>query len=257
MPQRPDLRQISGNIRDALGDCDRETLLDMLTFVFKEYVVEGPPPLLVGQAERIPDLEGLSLAQLIRTLQTRLDLPELGLFQVDGEQVSVRVGGVMTPLDTSRADASRNRGGAEPAAPAAAPVVPERLRAGVHVIEAQVPMQPPRRGGESRASEQSASDQSRGQARDQTREQSRDQRGDQASPRPGAPPPREGLSIRGRPSAGAAAPAPAAREESPGTAGGGGGPAAREPASPAPAQPQSPSGDEDIASTRFSLLELD
>lgn len=249
MPQRPDLRQISGNIRDALGDCDRETLLDMLTFVFKEYVVEGPPPLLVGQAERIPDLEGLSLAQLIRTLQTRLELPELGLFQVDGEQVSVRVGGVMTPLDTSRADASRNRGGAEPAAPAAAPVVPERLRAGVHIIEAQVPMQPPRRAGESRASEQSAPDQSRGQAREQ--------RGEQAGPRPGAPPPRQGLSIRGRPSAGAAAPAPAAREESPGTAGGGGGAAAREPAAPAPAQPQSPSGDEDIASTRFSLLELD
>ena len=37
---------------------DRETLLDILTFVVKEYVVEGPPPMLVHQAETLADLQG-------------------------------------------------------------------------------------------------------------------------------------------------------------------------------------------------------
>ena len=44
MPSRPDLREISSNVRDAFTEADRETLLDILTFVIKEYVVEGPPP---------------------------------------------------------------------------------------------------------------------------------------------------------------------------------------------------------------------
>src|SRR3990170_783247 len=98
MPDRPDLRLIAGNIREALAGFDRDQLLDILTYVFKEYVVEGPPPLLVQQAERVADLEGLSFAQLLAALQTRLDLVELSLFQVDGEQVFVRLGGVKTAL---------------------------------------------------------------------------------------------------------------------------------------------------------------
>src|SRR5688572_16505582 len=98
MPTRPDLRELAANVRDAFADCDRETLLDILTFVVKEYVAEGPPPMLMHQAETIAELSGMSFGQLVSALQTRLDLPELGLFAVDGEQVSVRVGGVMHPL---------------------------------------------------------------------------------------------------------------------------------------------------------------
>ncbi len=136
MPERPDLRQIAGNIREALADYDRDALLEILTYVFKEYVVEGPPPLLVNQSERLEDLSGLSFAQLVSALQTRLDHPELSLFAVDGDQVSVRVAGVMTPL----------AGGAQAAAaiaepePTAAPAA--RPQSGVQVVETELVRRP-------------------------------------------------------------------------------------------------------------------
>ena len=129
MPTRPDLRQIATNVKDALADCDRDTLLDLLTFVLKEYVVEGPPPMLMHQAETIADLGGLSFAQLVVALQTRLELPELALFAVDGERVSVRVGGVMQPLDASRL------------APAATEL--PRPQSGVHIVETTLTQRPP------------------------------------------------------------------------------------------------------------------
>jgi hypothetical protein len=102
MPSRPDLRELASNVTEAFADADRETLLEVLTFVIKEYVVEGPPPMMMHQAETLSDLRGQSFAQLITTLQTRLDHPELAMFVVDGEQVGVRVGGVVHPLLASR-----------------------------------------------------------------------------------------------------------------------------------------------------------
>jgi hypothetical protein len=129
MPTRPDLRDIAANVREAFADADRETLLDVLVFVLKEYVVEGPPPMLVHQVENLADLAGLSFAQLVTALQTRLDHPELAMFAVDGEQVSVRVGGVMQPLSATRT------------APAAAEL--PRPQAGVRVVETTVSRTPP------------------------------------------------------------------------------------------------------------------
>ncbi|WP_428268844.1 hypothetical protein [Haliangium sp.] len=229
--QRPDLRQIAGNIREALGDCDRETLLDMLTFVFKEYVVEGPPPLLMSQSERVSDLEGLSFPALIQALQTRLDLPELGLFQVEGDQVLVRVGGVLTPLDPGRAGAA--------VAPAGRPP------AGVRVVETQLtrprPGAPATPGASAPAAPAAAT----------------------SSARPAAPQPRRGLSVRGRPSEGAggapgspgdAAGPPAASPPQPGPGGAAAG--APQQGNP-PARESSPPDDQDSTSRRFSLLELD
>jgi hypothetical protein len=105
MPSRPDLRELASNVKDAFADADRETLLDVLTFVIKEYVVEGPPPMLVHQAETLRDLQGASFAQLITALQTRFDHPELAMLVVDGEQVGVRVGGVVHPLLPGRSPA--------------------------------------------------------------------------------------------------------------------------------------------------------
>src|SRR4051812_39784985 len=102
MPSRPDLRDIASNVREAFADADRDTLLDVLTFVLKEYVVEGPPPMLVHQAETLADLRSASFAQLISAMQPRFDSPELAMFVVDGEQVSVRVGGVAQPLLAQR-----------------------------------------------------------------------------------------------------------------------------------------------------------
>lgn len=159
MPTRPDLRDITTGVKDALADCDRETLLDVLTFVLKEYVVDGPPPMLMHQAETIADLGKLSFAQLVATLQTRLELAELGMFAVDGEQVSVRIGGVMHPL----------RGGAAPAQAAELP----RPSAGVRVVETATRPQP---GAPTQPMAQSSTVTERA-----------------------APPPARGLSVRGRP----------------------------------------------------------
>ncbi|MDQ3368955.1 MAG: hypothetical protein M3680_26320, partial [Myxococcota bacterium] len=102
MPSRPDLREIATNVREAFADADQQTLLDVLTFVLKEYVVEGPPPMMIHQAETLSDLQGVSFAQLITALQTRFEHPELAMFVVDGEQVGVRIGGVVQPLQPTR-----------------------------------------------------------------------------------------------------------------------------------------------------------
>ncbi|HET7500583.1 MAG TPA: hypothetical protein VFK02_06250 [Kofleriaceae bacterium] len=130
MPSRPDLREIASNVKDAFADADRETLLEVLTFVIKEYVVEGPPPMLIHQAETLADLRGPSFAQLITALQTRFDHPELAMFVVDGEQVGVRVGGVVQPLLPGR----------QPMASAAD--LP-RPQAGVRVVETTLQQRPP------------------------------------------------------------------------------------------------------------------
>src|SRR5688572_3697640 len=132
MPSRPDLRDISTNVREAFADADKETLLDVLTFVLKEYVVEGPPSMLVHQAETLSDIQHMSFAQLIAALQTRLDHAELAMFVVDGESVGVRIGGVVQPLLPSRT------------APAAAQPAVDQLRAaGVRVVETTLSPRPP------------------------------------------------------------------------------------------------------------------
>lgn len=136
MPSRPDLRDIATNVKDAFADADRETLLDVLTFVLKEYVVEGPPPMLVHQAEQLSDLKDATFAQVISALQTRFDHPELAMFVVDGETVSVRVGGVVQPLLAPR----QPLGGPNPPAAADLP----RPQAGVRGVETTVaPPRPP------------------------------------------------------------------------------------------------------------------
>ncbi len=217
MPSRPDLRELATSVRDAFADADRETLLDVLTFVLKEYVVEGPPPMLIHQAETLSDLQGVSFAQLVTALQTRFDHPELAMFVVDGEQVGVRVGGVVQPLLASR----------QPLAPAAE--LP-RPAAGVRVVETTLSQRPPPAAPAAPAP--------------------------QAAPAPAAaPPPSRGLSIRGRPS-GEPGPAPAASPPaSPaGSDAAAPAPSGAVPAAPAGEKPESPGDD---ASARFSLLELD
>jgi hypothetical protein len=235
MPERPDLRTISGNIRDSLADCDRDALLDILTFVFKEYVVEGPPPLLIHQAERIEDLENLSFGQLITALQTRLDVPELSLFQVEGDQVSVRVHGVMTPL-------SAPRGGAQ-AAPAPSPAAQAPNPPRVQIIETDVVRRSP--GGPTSRPGANEAQARRGDVAGVARDA-----GIQAMQQSSAPPPGRGMSIRGRTTGGSMMPEPA-QAQAPASASApprGSEPAARE---------AEPPGDDDSAATRFSLLELD
>jgi hypothetical protein len=221
MPSRPDIRELASNVNEAFADADRETLLDVLTFVVKEYVVEGPPPMLIHQAETLSDLRGQSFAQLITTLQTRLDHPELAMFVVDGEQVGVRIGGVVHPLLPSR----------QPAGTAADLPRPP----GVRVVETT--LQPRPQPAQAQPAPQPA------------------QAPRAAQP---APPPARGLSIRGQPGA-SPAPPPSAQGQPP--AGQGQPPAGQAPAQPpagasaVPAEKPESSGDD--ASARFSLLELD
>lgn len=138
MPSRPDIRDIASNVKEAFADADRETLLDVLTFVVKEYVVEGPPPMLVHQAETLSDLKGASFATLISALQTRFDFPELAMFVVDGETVSVRVGGVVQPLVAGRQPL------AAPALLAQTPQAqPPPGGAGIRFVETTLQQRPP------------------------------------------------------------------------------------------------------------------
>lgn len=228
MPSRPDIRELASSVKDAFSEMDRETLLEILTFVVKEYVAEGPPPMMLHQAETLSDLKGASFAQLIGMMQTRFDFPELQMFVVDGEQVGVRINGAIQPLLPSRTpmqDPSQ-AAGPGPAARAAAP------QPGVRVVETGLQQRPPvgvqlPPGVQMPANAQVVD----------TRQ---------------APPPSRGLSVRGAPTGGGApAPAPAA-------------PPAPAPAAPAaaaapPAAPEDkkPEGGGDDASARFSLLELD
>ena len=178
MPSRPDLREIASNVREAFADADKDTLLDVLTFVLKEYVVEGPPPMLMHQAETLSDLQGMSFAQLISALQTRFDHPELAMLVVDGEQVGVRIGGVVQPLLPGRTPP---------------PSAADQLRAaGVRVVETQLSPRPPQPA----APQQQPPQQPPGQA----------------------PPPSRGLSVRGAPTGGgggAPAPQPPAQQPPP------------------------------------------
>ena len=231
MPSRPDIRELASNVRDAFSEMDREALLDVLTFVLKEYVVEGPPPMLVHQAETLADLKGASFAQLITAMQTRFDFPELAMFVVDGEQVSVRVGGAVHPMLPQRQPL------AEPTGRSAAPQQPPP-QPGVRVVETSLQQRPP----------QAAAPQPPAP-------------GAYIDTRPnagGAPPPIRGISLSGRPtSAGGGAPAPAPAAATPATPA----PATAAPSAAPEAKPETkndkPEGSGDDASARFSLLELD
>ncbi|MCX5747534.1 MAG: hypothetical protein NT062_34145 [Proteobacteria bacterium] len=151
MPSRPDLRELATNVKDAFTDMDRDTLLDILTFVIKEYVVEGPPPMLLHQAETLADLKPASFAQLVTALQARFDFPELAMLVVDGEAVSARVGGVVQPLLAQRTPPpgvqmidTRPAPAPAPVAPVAPPPAPR-----VQVVETNLsprPAPPPSRG---------------------------------------------------------------------------------------------------------------
>lgn len=215
MPERPDLRQIAASLRDSLDGLEREALIDILSHVLSEYVVEGPPPLATAQVERLEDLEGLTLAGLISALQMRLDVAGLELFRVEQGEVRVQTAGGWVALQPGRTGGlpRENERGAPPrAAPPPAPT------------------------GRSAVDEAIA--RGRGDLAG----------GERGVIRPPAPRPR-GLAVSGRPaSGGAPAPAPPGQ------------PAPPAPPEPPPSEPPaSPSSErnEDDASIRFSLLELD
>ncbi len=229
MSDRIDPRRQTREIREALGRYEPEQLLDILTHVFRQYVVDGsaPPPMQLQD-----ELSSLSFAQVIERLQLRLDLPELRLFEVQAGRVMVRVDGRLYPLETAEGRQEplpvQRVVTVQPMTPAAPPAAPPAS-----------PAQSP--SNESRDAAQAPGVHSVGHA-------------SAARPQPAAAPPR---------ATPAAAPAAAqAARPAPTTAR----PAAAQPAAPsapatapaAPARPEKAQPEKnDSPGGRFGLLEID
>ncbi|HMU39402.1 MAG TPA: hypothetical protein PKE31_10345 [Pseudomonadota bacterium] len=96
MSDRIDPRRQTKEIREALARFEPEQVLDILTHVFRQYVVEGSsaPPIQMQD-----ELAGLNFVQIIERLQLRLDVPELRLFEVQAGRVMVRLDGRLHPLE--------------------------------------------------------------------------------------------------------------------------------------------------------------
>ena len=143
MAERPDLRKIATDIKEALDTYPREALVDILTYVFQAYVVEGAPSVPAPQPERLQELEGQSFAELIQTLQLRLEVPELSLFDVQQGRVSVRLGGELHPVvmgaDARRVAAAPLPAAAPAQAPAPAPAPPAAAAPPPRPVEAPRP----------------------------------------------------------------------------------------------------------------------
>lgn len=119
----PNVLDLVGDIREAVERLPKEALADILVYVFKTYVVEGPAPLGASAPIVRDELEGMSFAEVVRALQLRLDLPELELFEVQGERVSLRVQGRSIPVE-ARAAQPEPPQPAPPPAPVASPPAP-------------------------------------------------------------------------------------------------------------------------------------
>jgi hypothetical protein len=237
MSERLDLRRLAGDIREALAEADRETLIDVLTYVFEEYVIESPPPMRTPPAdapgETFGELAALSFAELVQTLQTHLDHPELALFRVQGEQVLVRAGGALAPLD---AESPEPVAQADPAPDAAEelPPPPSGGRSG----DAASLHPPPPSGGRAGVGGERGADTAAGRP-----------------PPPGGGRAGDAASLHPPPPSGGRA-GDAASLHPPPPSGGRSGVGEEPPARSAPGTDPDEGGDDD-ASIRFSLLELD
>ena len=125
-----------GEIRQSLEAYPREQLVEILSYVFKEYVVEGAAPIAGTTAliDARTELEGLSFAELMTWLQLHLDVPELAQFEVQGTRVFVRSGGRALPVEAPRVE--------PPPAPVVAPAPPPPVAAPA-VTTRPLPSAPP------------------------------------------------------------------------------------------------------------------
>lgn len=88
-----DWEQLHEVLGRATGAWSREELVGLLRDLIREYVIERGLPTGSPQQAATPDLSGFDFPQLIVWLKGNLDLPELGLFQVDGRRVIVDADG--------------------------------------------------------------------------------------------------------------------------------------------------------------------
>ncbi len=76
----------------ATAEYDRAELVGLLRDLIREYVIERGLPTGAPTATT-PDLSSLDFPRLITWLKRNLSLPELGLFDVDGDRVIVQADG--------------------------------------------------------------------------------------------------------------------------------------------------------------------
>src|ERR1700751_2631956 len=95
-----DVKRMVGEIRQSLEAYPREQLVEILSYVFKEYVVGGAAPIAgtTALSDSRTGVAGLSFAELMTWLQLHLDVPELAQFEVQGTRVQLRSGGRAIPI---------------------------------------------------------------------------------------------------------------------------------------------------------------
>jgi hypothetical protein len=131
------IRLVLSSIRESLDGYTREQLIELLGYVFKEFVVEGSSPLGAGAGAVLDaksELDGMRFSQVVVWLQQHLDLPELAVLEVDGEKVYLRAQGRAIAIEVVR----------EPVAPPPAPPRPAAPppSAGVTISSAPVQARP-------------------------------------------------------------------------------------------------------------------
>ncbi len=140
MTDPKNIRLVLSSIRESLDGYTREQLIELLGYVFKEFVVEGSSPLGAGAGAVLDaktELEGMRFSQLVVWLQQHLDLPELAVLEVDAERVYLRSGGRAIPIEAQREPVAP-----PPAPPRPAPPPPAALTISSAPVQAARPAAP-------------------------------------------------------------------------------------------------------------------
>lgn len=112
-----DWAALYGQLEAATAEYDRAELVELLRDLIRDLVINALPTGAPTAAS--PDLSGMDFARLIGWLKRNLSVPELALFEVDGDRVIVEADGPRV-LSTGR-DAPRPTAGWPAAAPPPAP----------------------------------------------------------------------------------------------------------------------------------------
>ncbi len=115
--RKQDWEALHGELERATGAWTRDELVALLRDLIREYVVERGLPTGTPAQAATPDLGAMDFPQLITWLKRTVELPELGLFTVEGRRVLVEADG---PRVLS-ADPARRNTGQWPATRAQAP----------------------------------------------------------------------------------------------------------------------------------------
>jgi len=94
-------QRVLQDIAKTLHAVDKNDLVELLSDLIKIYVIEGTTALEIEPSvvESMGARERVGFARLIADLKTKLDLPELDYFRVEGDRVLITIGDQTFPLD--------------------------------------------------------------------------------------------------------------------------------------------------------------